>query len=66
MCDPPNPFDFPDMPDEAIVAIDNFLTEFQTHFQNYYFAQIHRYYHDEPEDDPYFPQMTLPLSDPPF
>ncbi len=66
MCDPPDPFDLPDMPDEAIVAIDDFLTEFQTRFQNYYFAQIHRYYHDEPKDDPYFPQMTLPLPDPPF
>ena len=28
MCEPYDPFDFPDLPDEAVVAIDNFLTEF--------------------------------------
>ena len=70
MCDRSDPFDFPDMPDEAIVAIDDFLTEFQTRFQNYYFAQLHRYYHDEHEENDPFPQLTLPLfdplSDPPF
>ena len=66
----PDPFDFPDMPDEAIVAIDDFLSEFQTFFQNYYFAQLHRYYHDEHEENDPLPQLTLPLfdplSDPPF
>ena len=60
MCDPP------DSPDEAIVAIDDFLSAFQTRFQNYYFAQLHRYYQDEHEENDPFPQMTLPLSDPPF
>jgi hypothetical protein len=66
MCDPTDPFDFPDLPDEAVVAIDNFLCEFQTRFQGYYFAQMHRYYHDRSEINPDYPQMTLPLSDPPF
>lgn len=66
MYDPPDPFDFPDLPDEAIVAIDDFLTEFQIRFQSHYFAQMHRYYHDQREDNPGYPQMTLPLSDPPF
>ena len=66
MYDPPDLFDFPDLPDEAIVAINDFLTEFQTRFQNYYFAQLHRYYHDQREHNPDYPQMTLPLSDPPF
>ena len=48
------------------MAIDDFLTEFQIRFQSYYFAQMHRYYHDQPENNPDYPQMTLPLSDPPF
>ena len=66
MCEPFDPFDFPDLPDEAVAAIDNFLTEFLTRFQDHYFAQMHRYYHDRPEDNRDYPQMTLPLSDPPF
>jgi len=53
MCNQPDPFDFPDMPDEAIVAIDDFLSEFQTCFQNHYFAQLTLPLFD-------------PLSDPPF
>jgi hypothetical protein len=66
MCDPSDPFDFPELPDEAVIAIDTFLEEFYTRFQNHYFAQIHRYYHDRPGANPDYPQMTLPLSDPPF
>lgn len=45
MCEPTEPFDFPDLPDEAVIAIDAFLEEFYTRFQNHHFAQIHRYYH---------------------
>ena len=63
MRDPFDPFDFPDLPDEAVVAI---LTEFLTRFQDHYFAQMHRYYYDRPEENRDYPQMTLPLSDPPF
>jgi hypothetical protein len=66
MCEPFDAFDFPDLPDEAVVAIDNFLTEFLTRFQDHYFAQMLRYYHDRPEENRDYPQMTLPLSDPPF
>ena len=66
MCEPYDPFDFPDLPDESVVAIDNFLTEFLTRFQDQHFAQTHRYYQDIPEDNCDYPQMTLPLSDPPF
>jgi hypothetical protein len=64
MCDPTEPFDFPDLPDEAVIAIDTFLEEFCVRFQNHYFAQIHRYYHDRPDSDLH--QMRLPLPDPPF
>jgi hypothetical protein len=66
MCEPYDPFDFPDLPDEAVVAIDNFLTEFLTRFQDHYFDQMRSYYHDRPEEDGDYPQMTLPLSAPPF
>ena len=40
-----DPFVFPDMPDEAVVAIDQFLEAFYNHFQNHYFAQMHRWHH---------------------
>jgi hypothetical protein len=66
VCDPTEPFNFPDLPDEAIIAIDAFLEQFYVHFQNHYFAQMHRYYHDRPEADSGLQQMTLPLPDPPF
>ena len=45
MTDDADPFVFPDMPDEAVVAIDQFLEAFYHHFQNHYFAQMHRWYH---------------------
>ena len=66
MCDSTQPFDFPELPDEAIIAINDFLEEFYIRFQEHYFAQMHRYYHDQPRPDPDFRQITLPLSDPPF
>jgi hypothetical protein len=66
MCEPAQPFDFPDLPDEAVIAIDAFLEEFYTCFQNHYFAQMHRYYHERPDAVTHLEQMTLPLPDPPF
>ena len=41
-----NPFAFPDLPDEAVVALDQFLEAFYNHFQNHYFDQMHRWYHE--------------------
>jgi hypothetical protein len=64
MCDPTEPFDFPDLPDEAVIAIDAFLEEFYVRFQDHYFAQMHRYYNQRPDSD--LQQMKLPLPDPPF
>lgn len=60
-------FLFPDLPDEAVVAIDRFLEAFYHRFENHYFAQMHRWYHalDERESDGGLPP-TLPLKDPPF
>jgi hypothetical protein len=55
------------MPDEAVVAIDQFLEAFYHRSQNHYFAQMHRWYYglDERESDRGAPP-TLPLKDPPF
>lgn len=65
MHDDTDRFVFPDLPDEAVVALDQFLEDFYTAFQNHYFAQMHRWYHElaqrQPDDD----QMPLPL-DPSF
>jgi len=59
-------FAFPELPDEAVVALDQFLEAFYNHFQNHYFAQMHRYYHDLRDPHRYDDQMPLPLDDPPF
>ncbi|HZD52635.1 MAG TPA: hypothetical protein VE175_06280 [Woeseiaceae bacterium] len=66
MCDDdPNLFAFPELSDEAVVAVERFLEDFYIAFQNHYFAQMHRWYHElaqrRPDDD----QMPLPL-DPSF
>jgi len=66
----PDLFVFPELPDEAVIAVKDFLEEFYTRFQNHYFAQMHRYDHDRPDPDPdpdrYNDQIVLPLDDPPF
>ena len=58
-------FVFPDMPDEAVVAIEQFLEAFYQRFQNHYFAQMHRWYHarQPPRDHDHSPP---PLDDPPL
>ncbi len=62
-----DPFVFPDMPDEAVVAIDQFLEAFYNHFQNHYFAQMHRWYHALNEREHcHDPMPWRPLPDPPF
>jgi len=66
MNDDPDLFAFPELSDEAVVALNDFLEQFYTHFQNHYFAQMHRYYADLPPPDRYADQMPLPLEDPPF
>jgi hypothetical protein len=69
VCDPADPLDFPDLPDEAVIAINDFLEEFYTRFQNHYFAQMLRCdfgRRPRPHPQPAYSQMTLPLSDPPF
>lgn len=62
--DDPDLFAFPELTDEAAIAINDFIEAFYTRFQNHYFAQMHRYDHDR--HDPYTSQTALPLDDPPF
>jgi hypothetical protein len=59
-------FVFPELPDEAVVALDQFLETFYNHFQNHYFAQMHRWYHAIDQRQRHNDQMPLPLDDPPF
>jgi hypothetical protein len=71
MHDPTDPFGFPDLPDEAVIAINDFIEELYTRFQNHYFLQMHRYdQQHRHQHDPYLQQIPLPLtvppSDPPF
>jgi hypothetical protein len=62
-----DPFVFPDMPDEAVIAIDQFLEAFYRRFQNHYFAQMHRWYHALDQPERYRdPMPSRPLPDPPF
>ena len=49
MNDHPDLFPFPDITDEAVIAVNDFLETFHTHFQHHYFAQMHRYYPDLPD-----------------
>ena len=66
MNDYPDPFAFPEISDEAVIAVNDFLEQFYTHFQNHYFAQMYRYYHDLHEQARRTDQIPLPLDDPPF
>jgi hypothetical protein len=66
MNDHPDLFPFPAISDEAVIAVNHFLEEFYTHFQNHYFAQLHRYYADLHDPARCNGQMPLPLDDPPY
>lgn len=60
-----DPFDFPELPDEAVIAINDFLEEFYRCFQNHYCGQMHRY---DRRRAPRSPSNPTPPSesDPPF
>lgn len=62
----PDQLNFPQLPDQAVAALSDLLDVFYVRFQDHYFAQLHRYYHDWPEPDQYNDQIALPLDDPPF
>ena len=66
MHDDTDRFAFPQLPDQAVIALDQFLEAFYYHFQNHYFAQMHQYYHGLHERQHYNDPMPSPLDDPPF
>jgi hypothetical protein len=49
-----------------VIAVNDFLEEFYTRFQNHYYAQMHRYDQLRPDLGRSNGQMPLPLGDPPF
>jgi hypothetical protein len=67
MTDDTDPFVFPELPDEAVVAIEQFLEAFYHRFEQHYFSQLHRWYHalDQRERDK-DPIPSRPPCDPPF
>jgi len=62
----PDPLVFPELSDEAVVAINDFIEVFYTRFQSHYFAQLHRYYHERLDPPAYNDPIAAPLGDPPF
>ena len=69
MSDPPDPFAFPDLPDEAAAALDHFLEDLYNSFQQRYGIQLYRYYRalDERAARHHpMPPRPSPLEDPPF
>ena len=44
-------FAFPELPDEAVVALNDLLGDFYAAFQNHYFVQLRRRYYAERPDE---------------
>jgi hypothetical protein len=69
MTEDTDPFAFPELPDEAAAALDQFLEAFYHNFQNHYGLQLYRWYHALDEREAYhnlMPSRPPPLEDPPF
>ncbi len=69
MCDQPDPFVFPELPDEAAAALDHFLEDIYNSFQQRYGIQLYRYYRAiEERAGRHRPVPSTPPSpqDPPF
>lgn len=71
--DLPPPLAWPELPDEAAVALYDCLNDFLMLFESHYLAQIERYYHERARENlmqPYFVQPDLFRSadpnEPPF
>jgi hypothetical protein len=69
MVDQSDPFIFPELPDEAAAALDQFLEDFYYQFQRRYGMQLYRWYRgiDEREARRHtLSSPPLPHRDPPF
>lgn len=70
---PRTPLSWPELPDEAAVAVQAALSDFMMLFESHYLGQIERYYHQRSRENlvqPDFVQQDLFRStnpdDPPF
>ena len=69
MCKQPDPFAFPELPDEAVAALDRFLEDLYNSFQQRYGIRLYRYYRALDERAARHaptPSLSPPLRDPPF
>jgi hypothetical protein len=67
MCDQPDPFVFPELPDEAAAALDHFLEDLYNSFQQRYGIQLYRHYRAIDERAAHHrPMPPAPPHDPPF
>jgi len=69
MGDQPDRFVFPELPDEAAAALDEFLEDLYNSFQQRYGIQLYRYYRAIDERAARHrpvPTPLPPLRDPPF
>jgi hypothetical protein len=69
MVDPSDPFAFPELPDEAAAALDQFLEDFYYQFQQHYGVQLYRWYRALDEREARRHRLSsppLPPKDPPF
>ena len=71
MHDNPSLFPFPELPDEAVLALNDFIEQLYNSFTNHYFVQLRQYYTEQADPSNYIPcrhndQINLPLEDPPF
>ena len=64
----PDLFRFPELSDEAVLALESLIEELYHRFQNHYFSQLHRCsYPGVLQRDHSDDQLCLPLEDdPPF
>jgi hypothetical protein len=64
----PEPFCFPELSDEAVLALERLIEDLYHSFQNHYFAQLHQCsYPGMLQRDLSSDQLDLPLQeDPPF
>jgi len=69
IADQPDPFVFPELPDQAAAALDHFLEDLYNTFQQRYGIQLYRYYRALDEHAAHHrPMPSSPPSpqDPPF